>query len=64
MAELSTICWDCKRAVMGCSWSKRYTPVPGWNAIKTQIAVNDKGRQRYCESYKVIECPLFEADGR
>lgn len=64
MAELSTICWDCKRAVLGCSWSKSYTPVPGWNAIKTQIAAYDKDRKIYYESYKVLECPLFEADGR
>lgn len=64
MAELSTICWGCKRAVCGCSWSKSYIPVPGWNAIKTNIAANNRGVKKYHESYKVIECPLFEADGR
>lgn len=64
MAELSTICWDCKRAVLGCSWSKSYTPVRGWNAIKTKIEINNNGIRKYIDSYKVIECPLFEADGR
>ena len=64
MAELSTICWDCKRAVLWCSWSKSYTPVPGWNARQTQISAYDRGKKTHYDSYKVLECPLFEADGR
>lgn len=64
MPELSTICWKCKRAVLGCSWSKSYIPVSGWIAVKTKIAANKNGVKKYQESYKVIECPLFEADGR
>lgn len=64
MAELSTICWGCKRAVCGCSWSKSYIPVFGWNAIKTQIEIKNNGVRKYIDSYKVIKCPLFELDGR
>ena len=49
-----TICWDCKKAIGGCSWSETLTPVEGWTAIQ-----NDKDNT---ESYKVIMCPLFERD--
>ena len=60
-----SICWDCKRAVGGCSWSElndkadgvRFQPVEGWKAtISTNIYSDGKA------TYEVRECPLFIAD--
>ena len=47
-----TLCWDCANATGMCDWSKSLTPVDGWTAKYVQ----DK------DSYKVIDCPMFERD--
>lgn len=61
-----SICFDCKRACGGCSWSEvnpdtgkvRFEPVPGWTAENTFQKVNKK----YISTYRVKACPLFERD--
>ncbi len=45
-----SICWDCQRAVCGCSWAKKLKPVEGWIAEENKLG------------YKVLECPLFVED--
>lgn len=55
--QCSTLCWDCSRALGGCSWSLRFEPVEGWIAEATQIR-NNTGY--YTKSYRVISCPLFK----
>lgn len=52
------ICWHCKNACGGCSWSKILAPVKGWKAKE----VKNVG-YLVTKSYKVIECPEFE-EGR
>ena len=49
-----TICWDCKNACGGCSWSSSLIPVKGWTAIPTHNCSQS--------SYLVTECPEFERD--
>ena len=54
-----TLCWDCKNACGGCSWSRTFTPVKGWVAEPTKL----KGSHEYSaiiDSYKIFECPEFE----
>lgn len=56
--ESQTLCWDCKHAVPtgagnGCSWSRSFQPVEGWEAEKTHPG----GRST---SYHVKRCPRFE----
>lgn len=31
-----TLCWTCQNACGGCSWSKSFTPVEGWDAKPTK----------------------------
>ena len=50
----STLCWDCANYDDGCSWSRDFTPVKGWNAYKTKGNCYD--------SYCVVECPEFVRD--
>ena len=45
-----SICWDCQRAVCGCSWAKKLKPVEGWIAEENKLG------------YRVLECPLFIED--
>ena len=54
-----TICWHCKKACCGCSWSKRFVPVKGWTATETVIIGGRDGSERI-KSYRVIRCPEFE----
>lgn len=54
-----TLCWTCKNAVGGCSWSNNLQPVKNWEAIPTYVG--DKVNGYY--SYKVLKCPLFKYDG-
>ena len=57
-----TICWDCKNACGGCSWSDhwRHTPVPGWTAVETKVRMNS---ELFAQSFIVIACPEFVRDG-
>lgn len=61
-----TLCFSCKHAVptldgrFGCEWSKRFQPVPGWEAEKTKkFSGESHGKRRYYESYFVTKCPKF-----
>jgi len=51
-----TKCWDCAKAcVGGCSWSREFIPVEGWDAKETENAAG-------VTSYIVRECPEFESE--
>ena len=50
-----TLCWDCKFATGGCSWSDRLEPVEGWVAEQTK-------KNTPFQSYIVKDCPLFRRD--
>ena len=58
----TTLCWDCAKACGECSWSNHWdhSPVPGLKAEQTYLKVNGGDDI----SYRVIECPEFEPDGR
>lgn len=45
-----TLCWTCQNACCGCSWSKSFTPVEGWEAKPSE------------DSFFVINCPQFIPD--
>lgn len=53
------LCWMCKMATGGCSWSKSYKPIPGWKAKATIV----KDSEGDFSSYRIISCPEF-VDGR
>lgn len=58
---METLCWDCKKAIGGCSWAKKLKPVDGWDAEKRVV------RDEWCgdyESYCVKNCPEFEHDDK
>ena len=55
MIPKSTICWKCKKASGGCSWSRDFVPVDGWDA-------KEKTMQRIGLTYLVKYCPEFEED--
>ena len=54
-----TLCWYCDKAGGNCSWSAKFQPVDGWNAIPTRIQTRDNPKG-YVESYRVLDCPEFE----
>lgn len=54
----TTICWDCKNATGGCSWSKYLTPVKGWKAD-----LIEETQSKPYTTYSVNECPKFIRDG-
>jgi hypothetical protein len=54
--EKPQLCWGCAKSCGGCSWSKRFEPVPGWTAVPTLLC----GR---IPSYRITECPEFVSDG-
>ena len=64
-----TICWSCKKALGGCSWSKcdkdtseiLFQPVDGWVAEKTSLLMYSyDGTKRHETSYIVESCPQYE----
>ncbi len=48
------LCWYCKKAAAGCSWSKNFTPINGWKAEKTTVNGID--------TYAISDCPEFVHD--
>lgn len=62
-----TKCWDCTKAVGGCSWSRSFRPVEGWDATPTRVKADkdaDTGEQHWTDSFYVNDCPEFEKDRR
>lgn len=64
----ATLCEVCANACGGCSWSAYgvQQPVKGWDAIRHDVAANDKSkgeaRQAMSESYVVLGCPEFKLE--
>ena len=67
----ANICFDCKKACGGCSWSAvdpdtnklKFEPIPGWTARKTVLNVgSDRFGRNLVETYHITECPLFEKE--
>lgn len=54
-----TICWDCSKAVSGCSWSRYFKPVKGWKIIPIKKEVYGGAAYKSCI---VLECPEFKRD--
>lgn len=50
------LCFSCKKACGGCSWSTWFRPVQGWKAVPTKI------RQGYqtVESFHIMDCPEYK----
>ena len=53
------LCFSCKNACGGCSWSRCGEPVDGWVATPTIILQNAEEKN----SYSISECPQYEYDG-
>jgi hypothetical protein len=60
--KANSLCWQCKRAYGTCSWSHRFKPVKGWEAIPTRINGEKKSKQPEIQSYEVKKCPMFIQD--
>lgn len=58
--EVGTLCWSCQNASCGCSWSRWYEPVDGWDAEKTIILSGNEYPD--IESYLVKKCPEYIKD--
>lgn len=52
-----SLCWDCKNATGGCSWSNQLKPVDSWEAKE----INPTNTKPY-STYIVYNCPLFIRD--
>lgn len=61
--HMANICFDCKNAVPdnnghGCPWSRKFEPVPGWNAKPVTV-----GAGAYTvDTYQIRDCPLFDPE--
>lgn len=59
-----SLCWLCSNSTnSGCSWSKSFVPVDGWEATpNTQYIEMNKGKFREEQTYHVLKCPEFVDD--
>lgn len=53
-----SLCWECKNACGGCSWSSSFVQVKNWKAKPTKV----KCTGGYVDSFHVIKCPEFDRD--
>lgn len=56
-------CWSCKKYAGGCSWSREFKPIPGWEATPRTYGAHPKHKIPGMESYDIRECPEYEWDG-
>lgn len=70
-ASNATLCWRCANAVpnragtRGCSWSKKFIPVEGWDAEEVKIQTHNRANgSNNVQSFIVRKCPEFIPDGR
>ena len=47
------LCWTCAKAYGGCSWSRAFVPVEGWEA---------KPSKTHEDGYRIVRCPEYESD--
>lgn len=59
---MSNICFNCQRALGGCSWSKSFIPVEGWTATPTTTSGCNGGKVTRIETFDIRACPLFLQD--
>ena len=58
-----TLCWTCQNACGGCSWSRSFEPVEGWEAKPTKLNIYVKeGNEDLNSSFFVISCPQYIPD--
>lgn len=55
-------CFDCARAISGCSWVDRQEPVEGWRAEPTIIKNGTADGIKEINSYIVKSCPEYKPD--
>lgn len=55
-----SICWDCSRSGKDCSWLADFTPVKGWDAVRSEYPVRSGCKTEMKDSYLVLSCPLFK----
>ena len=53
------LCWDCKKAINGCNWSRKGEPVDGWVAEPTFVKLSTS---QLVPSYRISQCPEFEQE--
>lgn len=58
-AKEGQLCWHCRKACGGCSWSHDLTPVEGWTAERADLNMWNYGNGM---SYRVYACPEYEED--
>lgn len=56
-------CWSCKKYAGGCSWSREFRPIPGWDATPRAYGANPKYGVSAVNSYEIRDCPQYEWDG-
>lgn len=66
-ASRASICFDCKKACGGCSWTEydpaagkiKWEPVSGWVAERVMYPPTSRWQK---PSWRVLKCPEFEPD--
>lgn len=56
-AKPTTLCWNCAR--LDCTWMQNLEPVPGWDAIKTDVGHLTTQGYKHLPSYCVLSCPCY-----
>lgn len=59
-------CWSCKKYAGGCSWTRKFEPIPGWDAVPTVKSGSCRGngvKYAAIETYEIRHCPEYEDDG-
>lgn len=56
------ICFSCTKAVCGCSWSRWFKPIEGWDAVPSEIKNVAGNTVRITPSYAIRGCPEYEKE--
>ena len=57
-------CWTCTKYAGDCLWSRKFEPIPGWDAVPAVKAGGaHAGHSRPIHTYDIRYCPEYEDDG-
>lgn len=54
------LCWSCKKAAGGCSWSDSLRPVKGWVADAVEYKSQETGSKE--RTWAIHSCPKYEPE--
>lgn len=59
IGKIEQLCWTCRNCIGGCSWSREFIPVKGWDA---ELDTHSNLDRSDAVTYRIFDCPEYERE--